>query len=312
MEEFNLNDSNKPPVIKVNNLTKIYDRTPAVKNLSFSVKQGEIFGFLGPNGAGKTTTIKAMLGLIFSNYGNININGYDLDRYSKHIKRFIGYMPEKVAFYNNLTALQNLNFYAELKNAPKNECNRLIHEFGLAEHTSKKVGKYSKGMLQRLGMARAMLGNPPLLILDEPSAGLDPRGVKLIREKIKQLNNTGVTIFISSHILSEVQAICSQVGIINRGILVAQDTVGNLSKNLQIKPKITLVITNLTDQIKQVVQRLEGVENTQIIGNNLEVFCLPESRAKVIIEVHRAGGKITNVLTEEASLEDVFMELTGG
>jgi len=113
MEEVNLDDSNKPLVIKVNNLTKIYDRTPAVKNLSFSVKQGEIFGFLGPNGAGKTTTIKAMLGLIFSNYGNININGYNLDIYSKHIKRFIGYMPEKVAFYNNLTALQNLNFYVK-------------------------------------------------------------------------------------------------------------------------------------------------------------------------------------------------------
>ena len=311
-EEWNLNDSNKPPVIKVNNLTKLYDRTPAVKNLSFSVKQGEIFGFLGPNGAGKTTTIKAMLGLIFSNYGNININGYDILRYNKHIKKYIGYMPEKVAFYDNLTALQNLYFYAELKNVPKTECIQLINEFGLREHINKKVGKYSKGMLQRLGMARAILGSPSILILDEPSGGLDPRGVKLIREKIKQLNKMGVTFFISSHILSEVQAVCTQVGIINRGVLVAQDTVSALSRNLQIKPKITLEITNLTEHIKQIVQKVEGVDNIEIIGNKLEVFCLPESRAKVIIEVHKIGGKITNVQTEEASLEDVFMKLTEG
>ena len=307
-----MNNPNNPPVISVNNLTKIYNNTPAVKNLSFSVKKGEIFGFLGPNGAGKTTTIKSMLGLIFSNYGNIAIDGYDISKYSKHIKRFVGYMPEKVAFYDNLTAIQNLNFYAELKNVPKTECHRLIQEFGLQEHAHKKVGNYSKGMVQRLGMARAILGNPPILVLDEPSAGLDPHGVKLIREKIKQLNRSGVTIFISSHILSEVQAICSQVGIVNNGILIAQDTVDALSKNLQIKPKITLVISNMSEKIKNIVEKIEGVQSSQIIGNTLEVFCLPESRAKVIIEVNKAGGNIKNIMTEEASLEDVFMRLTGG
>jgi len=304
--------SDNQAVINVNNLTKIFNNSAAVKNLSFSVKKGEIFGFLGPNGAGKTTTIKAMLGLIFSNFGTIQINGYDIKRYDKHVKRFIGYMPEKVAFYDNLTALQNLSFYAELKNVPKSECQRLIEEFGLAEHLNKKVGNYSKGMLQRLGLARAILGTPPILILDEPSAGLDPHGVKLVRDKIKQLNDIGVTIFLSSHILSEVQAICSQVGIINNGVLVAQDTVSNLSQNLKIKPKITLTITNLTGNIKNIAQRVEGVERIEIIGNNLQIFCLPESRAKVIIEVHKAGGKISNVQTEEASLEDVFMRLTGG
>jgi len=285
-----LNNPNDPPVILVNNLTKIYNQTPAVKNLSFSVKKGEIFGFLGPNGAGKTTTIKAMLGLIFSNYGNITISGYDISRYEKHIKRFVGYMPEKVAFYDNLTAIQNLNFYAELKNIPKTECHHLIQEFGLQEHAHKKVGNYSKGMVQRLGMARAILGNPPILVLDEPSVGLDPHGVKLIREKIKQLNQSGVTILISSHILSEVQAICSQVGIVNNGVLVAQDTVDNLSQNLQIKPKITLVITNLSENIRQRIEQIPGVQSAYINGNNLEIICLPETRAEVIIEANRAGG----------------------
>jgi len=302
----------QPNVIEVDNLSKFYNGFKAVDNLSLRVKKGEIFGFLGPNGAGKTTTIKAMLGLIFSKHGNVNINGKDIYRYGKQIKKYVGYMPERVAFYDNLTALQNLNFYAELKNAPREECIRLINEFGLKDHTHKKVGKYSKGMIQRLGMARAILGKPPILILDEPSHGLDPRGVKLIREKIKELNQNGVTIFISSHILSEIQAVCTQVGIINKGVLVAQDTVNALTKNLQIKPKITLEITNITEKIKQIVHKIEGVDKTEVINKKLEVFCLPESRARVIFEVYKAGGKIINVQTEEASLEDVFMRLTEG
>jgi ABC-type multidrug transport system ATPase subunit len=307
-----MNTSNKPPVIKVNNLTKVYDRQPAVHNLNLTVNKGEIFGFLGPNGAGKTTTIKAMLGLIFANRGTININGFDIHKHAKNLKKYIGYLPERVAFYDNLTALQNLQFYAELKNVPKSECNHLINELGLREAANKKAGKYSKGMVQRLGMARAILGTPPILILDEPSGGLDPRGVKLIRDKIKQLNQRGVTIFISSHILSEIQAVCTQVGIINKGVLVAQDTVSTLSKNLQIKPKIKLEITNLTEKIKQIVQKVEGVDKLEIINNSLEVFCPPELRAKVVFEVYKAGGKIVNLQTEEASLEDVFMRFTEG
>jgi len=193
---------------------------------------------------------------------------------------------------------------------PQEECIKLINEFGLKDHTHKKVGKYSKGMIQRLGMARAILGTPPVLILDEPSHGLDPRGVKLIREKIKELNQNGVTIFISSHILSEIQAVCTQVGIIDKGILVAQDTVSALTKNLQINPKMTLEITNLTEKIKQIVDKVEGVDKTEVYNNKFNVFCLPESRAEVIFKVYKAGGKIINVQTEEASLEDVFMRLT--
>jgi len=304
--------SDNQPVITVNNLTKIYEKTPAVHNLNLNIRKGEIFGFLGPNGAGKTTTIKAILGLIYANYGNVEINGYDIHRYPKFIKKYIGYLPEKVAFYDNLTALQNLCFYAELKNVPKSECYRLINEMGLEESSNKKVGNFSKGMIQRLGMARALLGNPSVLILDEPSGGLDPRGVKLIRDKIIQSHNMGVTIFLSSHILSEVQAVCTQVGIINRGLLVAHNTVDALSKSLRITPKIILEISNLTDRIKQSVVKIEGVEKIEVVSNKLEVFCLPEYRANVVIETYKAGGNIINIQTEEASLEDIFMELTGG
>jgi ABC-type multidrug transport system ATPase subunit len=307
-----MNTSDRPTVLQVNNLTKFYDKFPAVNNLTLNIKKGEIFGFLGPNGAGKTTTIKAMLGLLFTTHGNVNIYGYDVHRYTKYVKKYVGYLPEKVAFYDNLTGLQNLHFYAELKNVPKSECYSLIKEMGLGDDLNKKVGKYSKGMLQRLGMARAILGTPPILILDEPSGGLDPRGVKLIRDKIKQLNQMGVTIFISSHILSEIQAICTQVGIINKGVLVAQNTVDVLTKNLQIKPRMILEITNLSEKIIQAVNGIYGVEKAEVINNKLEVFCLHESRAKVVIEVYKVGGNIVDIQTEEASLEDVFMKFTEG
>ena len=224
------------------NLTKSYNKFKAVDTISFSVKKGEIFGFLGPNGAGKTTTIKAILDLIHADEGEISINGIDVRTQGKKARQFIGYMPEQVAFYDNLTALQNMRFYAEMKHASKDECERLIEEVGLGDAGKKKVGAFSKGMVQRLGMARASLGNPPIMILDEPSGGLDPRGVVLVRDKILDLKKKGVSIFISSHILSEIQEICDRVGIINKGRLVAQDTVDALGKKLNLKPQITVTV----------------------------------------------------------------------
>ncbi|MEF8880112.1 MAG: ABC transporter ATP-binding protein [Candidatus Thermoplasmatota archaeon] len=299
-------------VIKVENLTKLYNNVPAVKDLSFSVERGEVFGFLGPNGAGKTTTIKAMLGLIYSDNGLIEIKGNKITPNVKHVKKEVGYLPEIVAFYDNLTGLQNLHFYAELKNTSKSECSHLLSDMGLGDAGDKKVGGYSKGMKQRLGMARAMLGSPSLLILDEPTGGLDPKGVRLIREKIKQLNKNGVTVFISSHILSEIQAVCSQVGIIKKGELVAQDSVSSLSKKANVKPKMFLVLAEVTDEIKKEVEQVDGVDNVEVRENIVEVVCKEDIRSKVIVAVEKAGGKIDDIRTAEASLEDVFMKYTEG
>jgi len=281
-----------------------------VNNVSFNVKKGEIFGFLGPNGAGKTTTIKSMLDLIHPDTGTININGIDIHSQGKEAKKYIGYMPEKVAFYDNLTALQNLCFYAEIKHASKNECIKLIEEFGLGDTGEKKVGKFSKGMVQRLGMARAILGNPPILILDEPSGGLDPRGVVLIRDKILEMKKKGTTIFVSSHILSEIQEICDRVGIINKGTLVAQDTVGDLSKKLNLKPQITITIDSMSAKIENAVKKLPGLERIQIKGNTLDIVCDGAMKAKVILVITNAGGNIQNIQTKEPSLEEVFMQYT--
>jgi len=311
-EKTDLKTTNESYAIEVDNLTKFYNGFKAIDNLSFKVKQGEVFGFLGPNGAGKTTTIKAILGLILTSSGEITINGFDIRKHEKEAKRNIGYHPEHVAFYDNLTALQNLYFYSEIKNAPKRDCMGLLEEFGLGEELRKRVGEFSKGMIQRLGMIRALIGNPSILVMDEPTIGLDPRGVLLVREKIRELNKRGTTVFISSHILSEVQEVCDRVGIINKGVLIAQDTISELSKKLKIKPKISIELEKISDIILEAVKRVEGVDKVETSGNNIEIICNPEARAKVILAIEKAGGKIINLQTKEPSLEEVFMKYTGG
>jgi ABC-2 type transport system ATP-binding protein len=298
--------------IQVKNLTKKYNDLIAVNNVSFNVRKGEIFGFLGPNGAGKTTTIKAMLGLIHTDTGQIKINGIDIKQDEKQAKKHIGYLPEKIAFYDNLTASQNMHFYAEMKNVPKTECKPLIIEMGLEDVVNKKVGKFSKGMQQRLGMAQALLGNPSILILDEPSGGLDPRGVALIRNKIRDMKNKGSTVFVSSHILSEVQEVCDRVGIISKGILVAEDTVGNLRDRLNLKPKLVMELEKVTDDIINSVKKLDGVEKVDVLGVMMHVTCNPRAKSKIILAVEEAGGNILNIQTMEPSLEEVFMKFTEG
>jgi ABC-2 type transport system ATP-binding protein len=296
--------------IEVSNLTKSYNHFTAINAISFSVKKGEIFGFLGPNGAGKTTTIKAMLDLIHANTGTIKINGIDIKKHVKEAKKYVGYMPEKVAFYDNLNALQNLLFYAEILHATREECLRLIEEFGLGDAGKKRVGKFSKGMIQRLGMARAILGNPPILILDEPSGGLDPRGVVLIRDKILDMKKKGATIFVSSHILSEIQEICDRVGIINKGVLVAEDSVEGLSKKLNLKPHITVTLDAVSATLEKTIKALPGVDTVTVKGNTIEIVCDGAMKAKVILTITNAGGNIQNLQTKEPSLEDVFMRYT--
>jgi len=291
---------------------KIYGKVKAVDNVSFNVNKGEIFGFLGPNGAGKTTTIKSILDLININSGQIKINNLEISKQGKEAKKKIGYLPEKVAFYDNLTALQNLYFYAEIRNASKEECKKLIDDLGLSEAINKKVGKFSKGMIQRLGMARAILGNPSVIILDEPSGGLDPRGVVLIRDKIREMKDKGSTIFVSSHILSEIQEICDRVGIIDRGKLVAKDSVSTLSTKLDLKPKISIELEAINDSIIKSIKGVKGVDKLDIKDKTLEVACEPKTKSKVIVAIEKAGGNIVNLKTKEPSLEEVFMRYTGG
>jgi len=298
--------------IEVNELTKKFKELVAVNNLSFNVRKGEIFGLLGPNGAGKSTTIKSILGLLHTNSGEIKINGFDIVKEGIEARASVGYLPERVAFYDNLTPLQTMNFLSELWGVDKSVSKPLIKEVGLEDAMNRKVGTFSKGMVQLLGVAQVMIGKPPVYILDEPMGGLDARWVKIIREKIKMLNKEGATILFSSHILSEVENLCHRVAIINRGKLIAEDTVANLNKYLRIKPRLEISIAGLNGRVPAVIKNIEGIEVVNAKDDTLFITCESSVKSHIITALQNSGLKIDNIKTIEPSLEDAFVKLIEG
>lgn len=299
--------------IETRNLSKMYKDVQAVDSLYMSVKRGEIYGFLGPNGAGKTTTIKMIMGLIRPTRGNIFLNGVRIDDgFDVEHRRKTGYLPEQVAFYRNLTPVQTLNFFCELKDVDKSIVVPLIEEVGLTDAIHRKVGTYSKGMVQLLGIAQAMIGDPSIFIFDEPMGGLDARWVKVTREKIRNLNKQGATVLFSSHILSEVQALCNRVAIIDEGKLLAVDTVPNLSKRLHIMPQLEITVPGLGGTIPEAVFNVPGVETAEAEGDKLLVTCGGDARMDVIIALKEAGVEIRDFRTIEPALEDAFVKMISG
>ncbi|MCJ2519545.1 MAG: ABC transporter ATP-binding protein [Candidatus Thermoplasmatota archaeon] len=291
-------------------LSKSYNGLKAVDSLSLEVRKGEIYGFLGPNGAGKTTSIKMVLGLTYPDQGKVLIDGMDLSQRPHTIKKRIGFLPERVAFYSNLTALQTLEFYASLKGQAKESLTDLLDSVGLTPFADKKVSTFSKGMVQLLGVAQAMIGNPAHLILDEPTTGLDPNWTRVVKDRIRVANRSGTTVFFSSHKLSEVQELAHRVGIIDRGKLVAQDTVENLGSGLDMKPRIRLSLEVEPDVAERSLASLEGVEEVYTEGNELVVVCDHETKVKVLTHLEGAGISVKDFRTEEPSLEEVFLKLT--
>ncbi|MEX2721774.1 MAG: ATP-binding cassette domain-containing protein [Candidatus Wukongarchaeota archaeon] len=302
--------SNSSPVIETRNLSKRFKELRAVYRLNMKVNKGEIFGFLGPNGAGKTTTLKMIMGLMYPSEGEVFINGEKVGADSVHVRKNLSYLPERVSFYDHLTPLQTLHFFCELKGADKSVAKPLLKEVGLADRMHDDVGTFSKGMVQLLGVAQSMIGNPPIYIFDEPMGGLDARWVKVIREKIRALNDQGATILFSSHILSEVQGLCDKVAIINKGKLVAEDTLANLSKHLHLKPRLEITITGLNGKVPSSLSNIEGIDAVDAKGDKLIVTCDAKARLQVIIKLAQEGMDIQEFRTIDPSLEDVFMKVT--
>ena len=298
--------------IEISHLTKKFKDVTAVNDASFSVRKGEIFGFLGPNGAGKTTTLKAMLGLIHKNSGYIKINGLDITKDGVKVKKNIGYLPERVSFYENLTPVQTLNFFCELKGVDKSIVASLLLDVGLDDAKKRKVGTFSKGMVQLLGFAQVQIGNPSIYILDEPMSGLDARWVKIIRDKINMLNESGATVIFSSHILSEVENLCDRVAIISKGKIIAEDTISNLSNYLKIKPRLEITIKDLAGKVPNVIKSYKGVEDIYVKGESLFLSCDASLRSKIITKLEGAGYIILNIRTFEPSLEQSFIKLIEG
>jgi ABC-type multidrug transport system ATPase subunit len=296
-------------VIETINLSKKFKEVQAVSKLNMTVKKGEIFGFLGPNGAGKSTTIKMIMGLSHATDGEVRILGDKVSANSVEVRRNIGYLPERVSFYDNLTPAQTMEFFCELKSCDKKMILPLIKEVGLEEEMNRKVGTFSKGMTQLLGVAQAMIGEPSIYILDEPMGGLDARWVKMVRDKILELNNKGATIIFSSHILSEVQNLCHRVAIINKGELIAQDTIENLSEFLHIKPRLEIIIPGLNEKVPEGILDIPGVEGVYAKGEVLYVTSNANARAKVLALIEEKGLTISNFKTVEPSLEEAFVKL---
>jgi len=258
----------KTIVLEVKNLIKIYNHTKVVDSINLQIQEGEIFGFLGPNGAGKTTTILMALGLTEPTSGEINVFGYNSTREPLKVKKITSYLPENVGFYEDLTAQENLKYITRLNGIPGKKADAKIEEVlknvGLQDVTQVEVGKYSKGMKQRLGMAAVLVKEPKLAILDEPTTGIDPKGVEEILELIVRMSREqNITVLLSSHLLYQVQKICTKIGIISQGRIVAQGTIEEIGKSLLKEEKEDLlevkVANKLTPALVESIKQIEGV-----------------------------------------------------
>ena len=258
-------------MIEVKNVTKKYGSTVAVDNISFDVKDGEVVGFLGPNGAGKSTTMNMITGFIEPTSGQIIVNGNDISKKQKKAKKDIGYMPENVPLYYELTAKEFITYMAELKmvkrNVRKQEVQEVIKEVGLEEVQNKLIRNLSRGYKQRVSMAGALIGNPDVIILDEPTVGLDPKQITEIRNLIKKLGQKH-TVILSTHILSEVSQICERVIIINKGKIIAIDTPENLEKATKEKNSISITVEDPKDNMQNLKEKIKEIETIEFKRDN--------------------------------------------
>lgn len=308
-------------LIEVKHLTKRYGDHNAIEDLSFTVDDGQIYGFLGPNGAGKSTTMNIMTGYLAPTSGEVLINGHDILDEPLEARKTIGYLPEIPPVYPDMTVGEYLNFVVELKKVPKAERKAQVaeamKELALTEMENRLIKNLSKGYRQRVGFAQALLGNPETLILDEPTVGLDPKQILEIRELIKHLGKKH-TVILSSHILSEVSEVCDQVLIINHGKFVACDTPENLEKSRSNGSILTVTAEGDAKKVlaalRTVIQVTEA--DLTVSGNNVTAsISVPEGadvRGRISEALFKAGCPVLEMKTKKANLEDIFLELTGG
>ncbi len=301
-------------MIDVENLTKAYGPRLAVDGLSFHVEKGEIVGFLGPNGAGKTTTMRMLTGYLPPTEGQASIAGFDTFAQSLEARRHVGYLPETVPLYPEMTVADYLDFMAALRHVPNREAaiDHAMEATHIEDRANQNIGKLSKGYRQRVGLAQALLHDPDVLILDEPTIGLDPRQIIEVRELIKSLAGQH-TILISTHILPEVEQVCSRVLIIHRGKLVAEDTPQNLGARLRGSERIGLQVSGDGASLVKALTKVPGVQSVETQGNGrYEVGVSPDTdiRAQLAATVVKGGWGLLEMAPVGMSLEDIFLQLT--
>lgn len=310
-------------MIEVKNVTKKYGKAVAVENLSFTINEGEIVGLLGPNGAGKSTTMNIITGFIEQTEGEVIVDGFNMLKKPKKAKKEIGYMPEGVPLYTDLTVKEFVTYMAEIKQVDKKErkekVNKIIKETGLEEVEKKLVKNLSRGYKQRVSMAGALVGEPKILILDEPTVGLDPKQITEIRSLIKELGKTH-TVIISSHILSEISQICNKVVIINKGKIIAIDTPENLEKKVLKNNTIYMTVEDTENKIETVKSNIKDIKKMELVSENedgtkkymIEANGEVDLRKTLFTEFAKENITIFEMKKADNTLEDAFIKLIEG
>ena len=308
-------------MIKVENVTKRYGNKTAVDDVTFEVQKGEIVGFLGRNGAGKSTTMNIITGYISSTTGSASVDGYDILKSPLEVKKRIGYLPEQPPLYMDMTVREYLSFVSDIKHVPGAKKTAHIGDVcdlvGIADMRGRLIRNLSKGYKQRVGLAQALIGNPEVLILDEPTVGLDPRQIIEIRKLIKDLGKDH-TVILSSHILPEVADVCERVIIIDKGRIVAQDTLENLSSNVNEITRLTLRIQGEEGNVRKALREVRGVRYVEVLGikeaGTVDFLVESERNQDVRADVFRAMVSLQRPVlmlrSLDMTLEDIFLQLT--
>lgn len=298
--------------IEVCKVSKWFDEVHALDDLSLAVSKGEMFGLIGHNGAGKSTLFKLMLGLIPASSGRINIQGTPIDgREFRQARRKIGYLPENFVTYDNLTGLEILELFADLKRVPHSECRPLLSRVGLSAAAKRRVRGYSKGMRQRLGFAQALLGNPDLIFLDEPTNGLDPEGIHDFYRILRGIQSEGATIIITSHILAEIQERVDRLVILSGGRIAAQGTLGQLRGEMALPSVIHVKLKPGRELgLDDAFAGIAGL-GLEAAPGDVKISCAPEQKVAVLNILAALSDPILDIVIREPSLEDLFLGYGG-
>lgn len=316
-------------IIEISSLTKKYNSFTAVDNLDLNIKRGEVFGLLGPNGAGKSTTILMLMGLTEPDSGTINVLGIDPVRYPVEVKKIVGYLPEDVGFYDNLTGLENLIYTSMLNRLTKSEAHaralEMLGKVGLIDEMEKKAGKYSRGMRQRLGLADAMIKKPRIIIMDEPTLGIDPAGIREFLDLIVRLSREeGLTVIFSSHHLHHVQQVCDRVGIFVKGKLLALGNIDQLAQQLfasngtsievrlNVNPGAIRTSDDPTQRVIDSLTKLRGVENVLADSNIIQIKCDRSITSDIVRSIIDSGAELSYLNKKEYGLDDIYYKYFEG